>query len=233
MIGLRRLTAMNARSLGWPIASSAAIYVVMGALLAVMGERWEYTLSVSTVFLTALVLTFAYSVFKVRDFGNWGHSSGWRGFAVTVVRRRDLVHARDLSCVAVAVPPAVMSAVLLALGSEAGCLVMAACSVLLIIGLVYTNAWLLNGGSTYKYIRDGRFTGLGDTGYGQHPHVTATISVISGGLLIAAIFLGAMLSFTFGWNQALTVVAFMIVACLVAAVIVDAYAVRFFERLDQ
>ena len=42
-----------------------------------------------------------------------------------------------------------------------------------------------------------------------------------------------MLSYTFGWDQPVTVLAFVSVAFILGVVVTDLYTVRFYENVDQ
>ena len=232
-VGFRDLLALNVHSMAPLIAADAALAIVGAALFASLGEESQAVVGVVVMFATFMLFIFVNTVFKVRDFGSLSYTTGWRVFAITAVRRRDLVNSRNVASAIVFVPQAVAGAVLMIAGYMLPGSAMVACACMGVMAAVFQNAWLLNGGSIYRSIRDNDFLGLGYS-YGQHRgHVTAFVSIVCGGLLLLALILGAMLSYTFEWDQPVTVLVFVSVAFIAGAVVTDLYTVRFYERVDQ
>ena len=179
-VGFRDLLALNVRSMAPLITADAALAIVGAALFASLGEGSQAVVGVVVMFATFMLFIFVNTVFKVRDFGSLSYTTGWRVFAVTAVRRRDLVNSRNVASAIVFVPQAVAGAVLMIAGYMLPGSAMVACACMGVMAAVFQNAWLLNGGSIYRSIRDNDFLGLGYS-YGQHRgHVTAFVSIVCG-----------------------------------------------------
>ena len=146
-VGFRDLLALNVHSMAPLIAADAALAIVGAALFASLGEGSQAVVGVVVMFATFMLFIFVNTVFKVRDFGSLSYTTGWRVFAVTAVRRRDLVNSRNVASAIVFVPQAVAGAVLMIAGYMLPGSAMVACACMGVMAAVFQNAWLLNGGS--------------------------------------------------------------------------------------
>ncbi len=231
MTGVAALLRLNLQSLRWLAVAYAAASAVATAV-ALLGDDPVIPVTVS-LFAAVVMVEMVGAVFKVRDFGVRSEGGGWRTFVVTVVDRRDLVTSRNLSCLVIALPSMILAVIVSFVGDAMTGTAMLACAALFLLGAVFQNAWYLNGGSIYRSIRDSELLGLGH-GYGYYSgHVTAITGTVGGGLLVLAFVLGSMLSFTFGWDQDVTVAVFVASAGMVAALAIHAYTVSFYGRIDQ
>ncbi len=231
MTGVAALLRLNLQSLRWLAVAYAAASAVVTAV-ALMSDDPVIPVTVS-LFAAVFMVEMVGAVFKVRDFGVRSEGGGWRTFVVTVVDRRDLVTSRNLSCLVIALPSMILAAIVSFVVDAMTGTAMLACATLFLLGAVFQNAWYLNGGSIYRSIRESELLGLGHR-YGHYSgHVTAITGTVGGGLLVLALVLGSMLSFTFGWDQGVTVAVFVASAGMVAALAIHAYTVSFYGRIDQ